>query len=230
MNKVSWSIFAAVVVLVLGGMIVYSQMNRTVIDVEQVDVNSVIGANEQNGNIADHVFNDTESKVVLVEYGDYQCPGCGAAHPNLKTLLDEYGDRITFVFRNLPLTSIHPNARAAASAAEAAGLQGKFWEMHDFLFESQAEWQTQTAAQRTETFKGYANTLGLDAAKFEEDYAGKAVNSKITFDQALAKKAGATSTPAFFLNGEALPEDAATGILQGNLSAVKKLLDEKLAQ
>ena len=207
MNKVSWSIFAAVVVLLLGGLIVYSQLNRTTVDVEQVDVNSIIGANEQNGNIADHVFNDTESKVVLVEYGDYQCPGCGAAHPNIKTLLDEYGDRISFVFRNLPLTSIHPNARAAASAAEAAGLQGKFWEMNDFLFESQSEWQNLTATQRTDAFVGYADTLGLDGEKFREDYAGQPVNMKITFDQALAKKAGATSTPAFFLNGEALPED-----------------------
>lgn len=230
MNKVSWSIFAAVVVLLLGGLIVYSQLNRTTIDVEQVDVNSIIGANEQNGNIADHVFNDTESKVVLVEYGDYQCPGCGAAHPNIKTLLDEYGDRISFVFRNLPLTSIHPNARAAASAAEAAGLQGKFWEMHDFLFESQSEWQNLTATQRTDAFVGYADTLGLDGEKFREDYAGQPVNMKITFDQALAKKAGATSTPAFFLNGEALPEDAATGLLRGDLTATKALLDEKLAE
>lgn len=228
MNKVSWSIFGAVVVLLLGGLVVYSQLNRTSIDVSNVDSNSVIGASSQNGNIADHVFNNTESKVVLVEYGDFQCPGCGAAHPNVKTLLAEYGDKITFIFRNLPLTSIHPNARVAAAAAEAAGIQGKYWEMHDTLFESQSDWESQNATRRTELFKSYAQTLGLDVAKFEADIASDGVNQKISFDQALAKKVGASSTPSFFIDGEELPTDSAEGVLQGDLTPIKKLLDEKL--
>jgi len=228
MNKVSWSIFAGVVVLLLGALIIYSQSTRTTIDVSAVDANAVIGASSQNGNIADHVFENTESKVVLVEYGDFQCPGCGAAHPNMKTLLAEYGDRITFIFRNLPLTSIHPNARVAASAAEAAGLQGKYWEMHDKLFESQDDWTSLDASKRIPMFSAYAKELGLDVTKFEQDIPSETINQRISFDQALAKKVGATSTPSFFLDGEPLESSAATGILQGNLTAVKALLDEKL--
>ena len=139
MDKFRWIIFAAIIVLVLGGLIVYSRMNSTSVDVSNVDATAIIGPSEQNGNIGDHVYNDTESSVILVEYGDFQCPGCGSAHPYVKTLLEEYGDRISFVFRNFPLTSIHPNARAAAAAAEAAGLQGKYWEMHDVIFENQSE-------------------------------------------------------------------------------------------
>jgi protein-disulfide isomerase len=230
MNKVSWSIFGAAVALLLGGLIIYSRMNSTSVDVSAVNANSIIAGNDQNGNIADHVFDNAEEKVVFVEYGDFQCPGCGAAHPNLKTLLEEYGDKITFVFRNLPLTSIHPNARVAAASAEAAGLQGKYWEMHDRLYEAQSSWQSLDAQTRTPIFSSYARELGLDEEKFKTDLASTAVNQKISFDQALAKKVGAQATPAFFLDGEELPEDAATGILQGNLDPIKKLLDDKLDQ
>jgi protein-disulfide isomerase len=230
MNKVTWSIFGAVIVLLLGGLIIYSQQTKTSIDVSNVDASSVLAASAQNGNIADHVFQDTTSKVTLVEYGDFQCPGCGAAHPNLKTLLADYGDKITFVFRNLPLTSLHPNARAAAAAAESAGLQGKYWEMHDKLYENQANWENLSASRRTELFKSYAREFNLDEAKFDTDIASDAVNNKISFDVALAKKVGASATPSFYLNGEKLEDGAATGILQGNLTEIKKVLDEKLAQ
>lgn len=228
MSKLRWIIFGAIVVLVLGGLIVYSRMNSTDVDVSNVDANSIIAASEQNGNIADHVFNDTKSDTILVEYGDFQCPGCGSAHPNVKTLLEEYGDKISFVYRNFPLTSIHPNARAAAGAAEAAGLQGKYWEMHDLLFENQAQWQNLNTSERTTTFTSYAQTLDLNMSQFEADLAGSAINQKIAFDQALGTKVGVDSTPSFFLNGEELPQAASTGLLQGDLTEIKKLLDESL--
>ncbi len=228
MNGIRWIIFGAIVVAILGGLIVYSQLTKTTIDVANIDTNSVIAASESNGNIADHVFKDTQSEVLFVEYGDFQCPGCGSAHPNVKTLLEEYGDRITFVFRNFPLTSIHPNAKAAAAAAEAAGLQGKYWEMHDILFENQNSWNTASTTDRTVTFKEYAATLELDADKFATDLASTAVTNKIAFDLALGAKDKVSSTPSFFLNGQTLDKDAAQGLLQGDLAPIKKILDDLL--
>ncbi len=228
MGKARWIIFAAVVVLVLGGLIVYSRLSNPSTDVSNVNQNSIQTASDQNGNIGDHVFNNTKSDVVLVEYGDFQCPGCGAAHPNVKELLGEYGDDISFVFRNFPLTNIHPNARAAASAAEAAGLQGKYWEMHDLLFETQTTWQGQNPTERTDTFKDYAEQLNLDMTRFDSDFASQSVSQKINFDVAVGKKANVDSTPTFFLNGEKISEAAATGLLRGDLTEIKKLLDEKL--
>ncbi len=230
MSKVRWIIFAAVIVLILGGLIVYSRINSgKTEDIGNADASAVIAASDKNGQIADHVFNNTKSEVVLIEYGDFQCPGCGAAYPNLNTLLETYGDKISFVFRNFPLTSIHPNARAAAAAAEAAGLQGKYWEMHDYLYENQSDWSNLDAKERTGAFKQYAQGLGLDATKFEKDIASSNVNQKISFDQSLGTNAKVNSTPTFILNGEILPEAASTGILQGDLTEIKKLLDEKLA-
>lgn len=230
MNTVRWIIFSAIVVLVLGGLIVYSRLNSTSIDVSGVDANSIVAASDQNGNIGDHVYNDTESSVILVEYGDFQCPGCASAHPNVKTLLESYGDKISFVFRNFPLTSIHPNARAAASAAEAAGLQGSYWEMHDLLYDNQTSWQNASVDERLNVFKAYAQEIGLDLAQFETDLASTNVSNKISFDVALGTSQGVDSTPSFFLNGEPLPDSAATGLLQGDLTEIEKLLDDALAE
>lgn len=228
MSKLRWIIFTAVIVLVLGGLIVYSRISNPAIDVSTIDTHSVIAASSQNGNIADHVYNNTQSEVILIEYGDYQCPGCGSAHPNIKTLLDEYGDKISFVYRNFPLTSMHPNARAAAASAEAAGLQGKYWEMHDMLFENQSDWENLSTSQRTEQFKSYASSLGIDATQFEADLASSAVSRKISFDQAVAAKDDVSATPTFLLNGEKLPNEAASGITSGDLTAIRQLLDAAL--
>src|SRR5699024_4048070 len=98
---------------------------------------SIIAASDKNGHIADHVRGNPDAKVVLVEYGDYQCPGCAGIAPALNTIADRYSEDLAFVFRNFPLSSIHPNAKVAAATAEAAGLQGKFWEMHDKLYQEQ---------------------------------------------------------------------------------------------
>lgn len=225
MNKVGWIIFSAVVVLVLGGLVVWARIANPPIDLSGVENNSIVAASEQNGNIADHTKGSDSNKIILVEYGDYQCPSCGGAHPNINTLMEEYGDNITFVFRNFPLTTIHPNARVAASVAEAAGLQGKFWEMHDLLYESQGDWQGANTDQRITLFNGYASTLKLDLTKFTEDLSSKSVSQKINFDMALGKSAGATATPTFYLNGEKLDDDTASGIVQGNLDGIKAKLD-----
>jgi protein-disulfide isomerase len=230
MNKVGWIIFGAIVVLVLGGLIAWARIANPPVDLSGFDNNSVIAAAEQNGNIADHTKGSDQNKIILVEYGDYQCPSCGGAHPNINTLMEEYGDDITFIFRNFPLTSIHPNARAAAAAAEAAGIQGKFWEMHDLLYENQSDWSNANTDQRLTIFSRYAESLELDGEKFTQDMAGAAATAKINFDISLGKSVGAQATPSFFLNGEKLDDASANGIVQGDLSAIRERLDTLIGE
>jgi len=228
MSKVAWIIFGAIIVLVLGGLVVYSRSANPSIDVSSIDANAITAASEQNGQIGDHVLGSPDTKAVIIEYGDFQCPSCGGAHPQVKEIAEEYGDKITFVFRNFPLTTIHPNARAAAAAAEAASLQGKYWEMHDLLFENQSDWESLTGTARTDAFVGYASTLGLDKDTFTADIASSAVSQKISFDQAIAKKINVTATPTFYLNGTKLDETVSNNIVQSDGSELKKLIDEAL--
>lgn len=230
MNKVGWIIFSAVVVLLLGGLIVWTRLSNPTADVSNINNNSILAATPESGNIADHVEGNKESKVLIVEYGDFQCPSCGKAYPNVKTLMDEYGDRVALVFRNFPLTSIHPNAKAAAAAAEAAGLQGKYWEMHDLLFENQNSWGSLDTSKRTDAFVAFASQLGLDTNKFKTDLSNENVNKKITFDLTLGKENGASATPTFFVDGEKLDEKTAGGIVNGDLTAIKAKLDSLLAK
>jgi len=228
MSKVAWIIFSAIIVVVFGGLIIYSRAANPAVDVGSVNTNAVIAASEGSGNIADHVFGKADSKVILVEYGDYQCPSCGAAHPQIKAVTEEYKDKIAFVFRNFPLTTIHPNARAAAASVEAAGLQGKYWEMNNLVYESQSDWENLTGTARTDKFTAYAVSLNLNKDTFLKDLAGSAVGKKISFDQAIGKKIGVEATPSFYLNGEKLPEATANAIVQGSTSELKTLLDQKL--
>lgn len=225
MNKVGWIIFGAVVVLVLGGLIAWARIANPPIDLTGIENNSVVVASEQNGTIGDHVKGSDAHKIILVEYGDFQCPSCGGAHSNVNTLIEEYGDDITFVFRNFPLTSIHPNARVAAAAAEAAGQQGKYWEMYDLLFSNQGDWSSANVDQRITIFNGYATSLELDMTKFSEDLTSTNVSKKINFDIALGKSVDTQATPTFFLNGEKLETSVADGIVRGNLEAIKEKLD-----
>src|SRR6266496_3860844 len=104
--------------------------------------------------VPDYVFGDKQAKVVLVEYGDYECPGCESLYPVLKSISVQYKDKIAFVFRELPLTTIHPNALAAATAAEAAGLQGKYYEYHDLLYDNQNFWNQAPVSERGSLFEG----------------------------------------------------------------------------
>lgn len=225
MNKIGWIIFSVVVVLILGGLVAWTRITNPPIDLSGVNNNSVIAGSDQNGNIADHTKGSESNEILLVEYGDYQCPSCAGAHPNVNELMEEYGGDVTFIFRNFPLTAIHPNARAAAAVAEAAGLQGKFWEMHDMLYEAQNDWSGVDASQRTELFASYARELSLDIDKFNADIAAKPVNSKINFDLALGKESGTSATPTFFLNGEKLDDATSGDIVNGDLTSIKEKLD-----
>lgn len=201
MSTKAWIIFAAVCVALLGGLVVMSRQGQ--VNVGSVDQSKIVVASAANGKIADHVFGNTSGKTTLIEYGDFQCPACGAAYPNVKDVTEQNKDKLTFIFRNNPLTTIHPNARAGAAAAEAAGLQGKYWEMHNLLYEKQTEWSESSTDQRITFFDGYATQVGIkDIKKFESDMDSKAVNDKINFDLALGKKIPVQGTPTILLNGK----------------------------
>lgn len=141
-----------------------------------------------------------EGAVNLVEFGDYQCPACSQAHPVVNKILEDFNGKVTLTYRHFPLPQRHPNARAAAEAAEAAGAQGKFWEMHDRLFETQDQWGM--LPDPTDTFVRFAVALGLDEAKFKEDITNKVNEKRVTSDQSDGYAVGVNGTPTFFINGK----------------------------
>jgi len=204
-SKKAWIIFASACVILLVGLVYVSSKDK--VDVSKVDANKIQTASTQSGNIADHVFGKKDSKVVFIEYGDFQCPGCGSAYPTVKSVTEKYKGQVAFIFRNFPLTSLHPNAKAAAAAAEAAGLQNKYWEMHDVLYANQSSWENLDTKQRTDFFADYAKTLGLNVTKFREDMASTKVTQKINYDIAVGKKIGVNATPTLYLNGKAIDND-----------------------
>lgn len=141
-----------------------------------------------------------DASVTLIEYSDFQCPACAAYYPLLKQLNQDFEGQIKFVYRHFPLMQIHANAELAAKAAEAAGLQGKFWEMHDMIFENQKSWAS--SANAAVIFAGYAVSLGLDSEKFATDINSTEVKQKVLRDYQSGLKAGVNGTPTFFINGE----------------------------
>jgi len=225
MNKTGWIIFTTGVILLLGGLVAWTRISNPPIDLSGIENNSIIAASDQNGNIGDHVEGSTEDRIFLIEYGDFQCPSCGAANPNVETLMSEYGDKVTFIFRNFPLVTIHPNAKAAAAAAEAAGLQGAYWDMHNMLYDNQDDWNSLSSSKRTDVFTQYASTLGLDTDQFVSDMGGDQVTQKIRFDMALGNDLGVSATPTFYLNGTELDADVASAFVQGDLTSIKAAID-----
>lgn len=221
MSKTAWIIFTVATAGLFGLLVLFS--NSTKINVDSIDVTKIQSASKQSGNIADHVFGKSGSKVTLINYGDYQCPGCGTAHPTIKAVTELYKDQIQFVFRNFPLTDAHPNAKAAAGATEAAGLQGKYWEMHNKIYESQSDWENLSGTERSDFFANYAKSFGLDVTKFNDDAGSSDVSYKINFDKALGVKAGVDATPTFFLNGKKLDSK-----IWGDETKLKEAIDAEL--
>ena len=143
----------------------------------------------------DHVTGDPHAPVTLVEYGDYECPHCGMAHPIVKSIQHRLGKKLRFVFRNFPLAESHPHARQAAAAAEAAAAQGRFWEMHDALFENQDRLED-------EDLVGMAKRLGLDAQRVATALEEGTFTARVRDDFRGGVRSGVNGTPTFFVNGE----------------------------
>ncbi len=171
---------------------------------------------------ADHVHVLTHAKVTVVEFGDYQCPACKAEDPVVKQIIEEYksNPNFNFVFLNFPLPQ-HANAQIAAEAAEAAGEQGKFWEMRSKLYETQADWSN--LADPLDKFISYAKEFSLDTDKFKEAIQQKKFQSIIAADQQKGVEVGVSGTPTFYINGEKQADIP-------NLESFKKLIDTALAK
>lgn len=187
MKSIYWAVG---VVVVLGG--IYFLFTSGVAKVEPPFQVGVIHP-------LDQVKGNASSTVILTEYSDFQCPACRTYYPVLREIVTEYGDRIALVYRHFPLLSIHPNAEFAARAAEAAGKQGKFWEMHDLLFEKQNEWSG--VSDIVSTFRSYATLLGISVDQFEVDFRSKEVKDLVTAERVHALRLGIQGTPSFFING-----------------------------
>lgn len=148
----------------------------------------------------------------LIEFSDLQCPACAAQAPLVKALLADQGDKITFIYRHFPLLRIHPNSMVAAQAAEAAGEQGKFWEMHDALFATQNQWAKQN--DPAEHFRNLARDMGLDLEKFNIDYQNDGIKDRVLQDLRMAEQLKLSGTPTFILNGEVVSIDQAREIIE----------------
>jgi len=142
----------------------------------------------------DHVQGPSTAPVTLVEYGYYECPYCGAAYSIVKRLQERLADRLRFVFRNFPLTTVHPHAEHAAESAEAAGAQGKFWEMHDYLYQHQR-------ALKDGDLNEYAAALGLDVEQFDREMTEQVHTDRVRADFMSGVRSGVNGTPTFYING-----------------------------
>jgi len=169
-----------------------------------------------------HIRGNPDAPVTLEEFGDFQCPPCGQFAGFVEELLKEYDPRLRVVFRNLPLPN-HEHAREAALAAEAAGFQGKFWEMHDTLYREQETWSK--APNVRELFESYAGTIGLDLDQFKKDMDGDKARERVDSDRALADFLGVKATPTLFINNR--PVDPKDKNPEGVRAAINAALNEK---
>jgi protein-disulfide isomerase len=190
MSKQFWGVIIIVVLALVGVFVLSGNKSNS----------SSKSGSGSTSTLTQHIEGQGKSGVTLVEYGDYECPYCGQYFPTVKQIETEYDQQIYFQFRNFPLVSIHQNAFASARAAEAAGLQDKFWEMNNALYESQTQWSS--ASNAPPIFDQYATQLGLNLTKFKSDYASGKVNNLINADMAEGNKLGIQGTPTFFLDGK----------------------------
>jgi protein-disulfide isomerase len=165
----------------------------------------------------DHVKGAVDGRVTIVEFADFQCPSCKAYEPYLKSLLEKYPDDLRIVFKHFPLKSIHYRAEAAGLAAEAAGMQGKFFEMAEKIYAGQDKWSKELS---TNTFETYAQELGLDLEKFRADSKSSAASDKVNGDLNLGIDLGVNATPTFYVNGVLFVQ---------NQSTMEDLITEALA-
>ena len=184
-----WGLFLLVLAGAAWGL--FELAGQTSPEIEQAKILDTVSA-------GDWVTRNREAGVTLIEYGDFQCPACGAFHPLVKKLLENHADNFQFAYRHFPLQQ-HPHAKPAGYAAEAAGLQGKFWEMYDLIFANQNKWTGLKDVE--ETFMGYAESLGLNMEQFKKDYDSDEVKDEVDRDNESGFANKVNATPTFYLNG-----------------------------
>lgn len=198
MNQGPWIAGALVTIALVVGIVMFdSKANAPAPTTIPADVATI-----KDG---EWIEGDAKAPVTLIEYSDFQCPACGAFYPMIKKLLQEKAGTVRLVYREYPLVALHPNGLAAAHAGEAAGLQGKFFEYHDQLFEHQTEWSPEK--DPTGKFDDYAKTVGLDVSRFDADRTSDAVDNAINDDRKSGDSIGVSGTPTFIVNGERISQN-----------------------
>ena len=241
-------VIIGVVAVALIGIVAFVVINgnNKATDFNEYDFYSVIEPTSDNGNIGDHIKGDANAPVLIFEYADYQCPGCASINSRVNKLVEELDGKLAVVYRSF-LLPYHQNGTAAASAAEAAGLQGYWKEYADKLFIEQSEWEYASASGRSEYFNRYfeevTNGKG-DLEKFKKDMASEEVSKKISFDMGIAKKMAVSGTPAFYIDGQLIKwgdkgsvtvngktiswEEAQTG--ENFMKLIKNIVEAKLGE
>ena len=186
-TKILFGIIALIVAGLIGVFVVFNKPGAAT----TADAGKLVRADSQK---------EGTGSVQLVEFGDYQCPSCGVAHPVTQKILQDFEGKVTFVFRNFPLEAIHKNAMIAAKYAQASSKQNKFWEMHNKLYESQTEWSD--LSDPKDKFAEYAKELGMNADQLQKDAAEQAVADYIQRDIDDGTSLGVTGTPTFFVDGK----------------------------
>jgi protein-disulfide isomerase len=203
-------------VLLVIGLVIFGMAKAIKKQPASIDKNLPVNILE-SVNSSDWIRGNENATTTLVEYGDFQCPACGVYYPYVKELEQTYGKDAKFIFRNFPLPQ-HVNARLASRAAEAAGNQGKFWEMHDMLYENQEKWSEKGNAKTI--FTDYARTLKLDVDQFTKDLESKETGQKIDDDVQSGNKYGVDATPTFYLNN--------TKLQIRSFAEFKKLIEDEI--
>ena len=212
----------ATIVLIVGGVLLMSRgttSNKKAISSEiLIPANEYVTGGIESGN---YLPANPSTKVTLVEFGDYQCPACIEYHPLVKQILSEFSGQVNYVFRNFPLSQ-HVNAPISAYAVEAAGLQGKYWQMHDKIYESTGEWVASSDPKNV--FIGYAGNLGLDVDKFKTDIDSDTVKNKVQSDMNDGNLVKLDATPTFYLNGVKVKG------LTGSYAGLKSVISAELSK
>lgn len=219
-------VFAGVVV---GGWYLYSSRNPAAKAPKQEGPNkpppvatSTIPPGAPPGATPPNMLGSPTASVVVEEFADFQCGSCGAAHPVMKEIQSTYGSKIKMIFRNFPLP-MHDKAYDAAVAAEAAGMQGKFWDMHNQLFTNQQTWASPSANAK-QLWADYAQKIGLNVQQWQSDMVGMAAKSRVDQDIARGKGVGVSSTPSVYINGVLIPYPDV------NVAGLRKIIDAKLQE
>jgi protein-disulfide isomerase len=183
---------------------------------------------------SNNFYGQENSAVTLVEYGDFECTACASFYPIFSQIKEIFKDEVKFEYRHFPLVQIHPNSIAAHRAAEAAAKQGKFWEMHNILFERQVSWSAAGGSGNnipgnspTPIFEGYAQELGLDLEKFKVDVKSSETLDTINADTALGKKAGVSATPTFILNGKKIENTTQIDTVEEFSTLIQQAIDSQ---
>ena len=203
-QKNFWTIFILVAVVLVGAAVLYGK------NISKQANEGVV--------ITEHIKGNKEATITLTEYSDFQCPACASFTEVVDEVLAEYGNDIRFEYKHFPLISIHPQAVAGGIAAEAAGQQGKFFEMHDKLFENQKTWSTSPNPQTF--FNQYAEEIGLDVDQFKRQYKSSVLRDQVMSGYNEARELGLTGTPSFFLNGQRMSFETYQDFLDAIAEAV----------